>query len=144
MFSVGHASKCVLNPKNFGSVQRISSPQQSQPMDLQGVLKSDQSQTKVIYSTIFSYRDGIVVDRDALNAVRAGAKLFPVGVLRVRGRFSAGDQINIFNHQGLKIGECKAVYSSYDIRRIKGKHSREIIQILGINRGESVISNIQL
>lgn len=69
---------------------------------------------------------GIVVDGVALDAVRRGANLLPVGVASVKGDFGSGDRVRLYDTSGRVVGTASSVYSAQELRRIMGRHSREI------------------
>jgi len=85
----------------------------------------------------------ILVDAGAADALRGkGASLLPGGVLGAEGDFRRGDMVEI--RQRLDSGEiCLArgvsQYSASDIRRLAGRHSRDIESVLGYNYGGNVI-----
>lgn len=143
----GHASNCLLNPSNIGLTGKVQWGQQSQPVGVQKILKANKPIRvgRVIkkQDRVQSGPHGIVVDLGAINAVRSGAELYPVGILQVRGEFSINQRISMYNHHGQKIADCTALYSSSEIKRIMGKQSKEIKRFLGISRGDSVVSDVQ-
>lgn len=86
---------------------------------------------------------GIRVDAGAAQALgRRGASLLPGGVVAVEGEFGRGDLVEI-----RLVGDASArvlarglvQYNSADLRRIVGRHSREIESILGYRYGEAVV-----
>jgi glutamate 5-kinase len=85
----------------------------------------------------------ILVDAGAADALRGkGASLLPGGVVGAEGDFRRGDMVEI--RQRLENGEvCLArgvsQYSASDIRRVAGRHSRDIESVLGYNYGGNVI-----
>ena len=82
----------------------------------------------------------IVVDAGAAAALtRRGSSLLPIGVVAVRGDFDRGDTIGVYNPSGREIARGLTNYSADDVRRIQGRHSREIESILGYEYGEEVI-----
>lgn len=86
---------------------------------------------------------GVRVDLGAAQALGArGASLLPGGVVAVEGEFGRGDLIEV-RLDGDAGGRVRArglvQYSSTDLRRIVGCHSRKIESILGYRYGEAVI-----
>ena len=73
----------------------------------------------------------ITIDDGALEALHTGKSLLPIGVLSIEGDFLRGDPVEIRNIKGLKIAMGLSAYNKDDASRIKGKHSREIPEILG-------------
>lgn len=82
---------------------------------------------------------GVILDSGALKAIQQGANLLPIGIVSVVGRFKRGSQIHILDSNGIPVAKGVSVYSSREIERIKGCHSRLIETILGTYRGPSVV-----
>ncbi|WP_206355543.1 glutamate 5-kinase [Vibrio maerlii] len=82
----------------------------------------------------------IVIDDGATNAViNKGSSLLAKGVVRVSGEFSRGGVIRVLNAQGKLIARGISSYSSQDLAKISGKHSKDITDILGYDYGSEVI-----
>jgi glutamate 5-kinase len=83
------------------------------------------------------------VDAGAAQALGTrGASLLPGGVTTVEGEFGRGDLIEVLfaTDEGTRVLARGLVqYNSTDLRRIVGRHSRDIESILGFRYGESVI-----
>ncbi|MCI4567350.1 glutamate 5-kinase [Lysobacter sp. CFH 32150] len=86
---------------------------------------------------------GVRVDAGAAQALDTrGASLLPGGVVAVEGEFGRGDlvEIRLAGDAGARVLARGLVqYNSADLRRIVGRHSREIESILGYRYGEAVI-----
>lgn len=86
---------------------------------------------------------GVRVDAGAAQALGArGASLLPGGVVEVEGEFGRGDlvEIRLVGDTGTRVLARGLVqYNSADLRRIAGRHSRDIESILGYRYGEAVI-----
>ncbi|WP_460710622.1 glutamate 5-kinase [Lysobacter terrae] len=86
---------------------------------------------------------GVRVDAGAAQALDArGASLLPGGVTAVEGEFGRGDLIEVRlagDASGTVLARGLAQYNSADLRRIAGRHSRDIESILGYRYGEAVI-----
>ncbi|KAB7764914.1 glutamate 5-kinase [Xanthomonas maliensis] len=85
----------------------------------------------------------ILIDDGAAAALTGkGASLLPGGVAGALGDFRRGDMVEI-RHGGSDGAPCVArgvsQYSAVDIRRIAGRHSREIASVLGYSYGENVV-----
>jgi glutamate 5-kinase len=84
----------------------------------------------------------ILIDAGAARALREkGASLLPGGVLGAEGDFRRGDMIEVRVREDGERSLARGVaqYSALDIRRIAGRHSRDIESLLGYNYGENVI-----
>jgi glutamate 5-kinase len=74
----------------------------------------------------------VVLDAGAERAlVAAGRSLLPVGVLKVEGEFMRGDVIACKNAAGANLARGIVNYASAEARRIAGRASADIEQILG-------------
>lgn len=81
----------------------------------------------------------IRIDQGAVNALRAGGSLLPVGVKEVKGTFERGDIVRVSDAKGKDCAVGLVDYSSEEINRIKGKKSSDIEQILGYAYNDEVI-----
>jgi glutamate 5-kinase len=74
----------------------------------------------------------LVVDDGARTAlVERGKSLLPSGVVEVSGEFDAGEVVTVADRAGAPIARGLVNYSSADARRIAGKKSADIAQVLG-------------
>ncbi len=83
-------------------------------------------------------RGELEVDEGALAALRAGRSLLPKGVTGVTGSFAFGDAVAV-THAGTRIGQGLCNYSSEALFKIKGRHTREIAEVLGYKDYDEVI-----
>ncbi|MDF2818673.1 MAG: glutamate 5-kinase [Stenotrophomonas rhizophila] len=85
----------------------------------------------------------IIVDQGAAAALRdKGASLLPGGVTAAEGDFRRGDmvQVRLRTDSGeMTLARGVSQYSASDIRRVAGRHSRDIESVLGYNYGGNVI-----
>ncbi|RDZ28035.1 glutamate 5-kinase [Lysobacter silvisoli] len=83
------------------------------------------------------------IDAGAVAALRArGASLLPGGVVAVDGEFRRGDVLELRAHDdpaAPPLARGLAQYNAAEIRRIAGRHSREIEALLGFRYGEEVV-----
>ena len=80
----------------------------------------------------------VVVDDGAVAALSNGKSLLPAGVLDVSGDFERGDPVDVRTADGRFVGRGLTAYSVDDVRRIKGRQSDEIEELLGY-RGRSEV-----
>ena len=80
----------------------------------------------------------LCVDDGAVNALRNGKSLLPVGVVEVIGNFRRGDVVNIIGPSGEELGRGLAEYSDSEAGRLAGCQSEQIEEKLGY-RGRSVM-----
>jgi glutamate 5-kinase len=81
----------------------------------------------------------LTVDKGAAGALKGGKSLLPAGVVAVEGDFDRGDAVLIRDEAGNTLGKGIIAYGSEDARRIRGKQSQEIEQILGFKRRDVLI-----
>jgi glutamate 5-kinase len=85
----------------------------------------------------------IVVDGGAARALlERGGSLLPGGVLAAEGDFARGDMVEIHHRdeQGSRpVARGIAQYAAVDVRRIAGRHTRDIEGLLGYSYGENII-----
>jgi glutamate 5-kinase len=78
-------------------------------------------------------RGRLVLDDGAIKALRAeGKSLLPIGVRSVQGRFEPGDVVACVDKNGHECARGLVNYSSSDARRIVGKPTSSLAEILGI------------
>lgn len=74
----------------------------------------------------------IVVDDGACRALaERGKSLLPSGIVEVKGTFGRGESVRVLAPDGAEIGRGLVTYSADDLRRIAGRHSSDIEDILG-------------
>jgi glutamate 5-kinase len=73
----------------------------------------------------------VTVDAGAEGALKSGKSLLPAGVRAVSGDFHRGDTVSIVGAEGREIARGLVGYDVEDARRICGRKSNEIEQILG-------------
>jgi glutamate 5-kinase len=83
----------------------------------------------------------IVVDAGAARALRSrGASLLPAGVIDVAGSFRAGDAVEVFEGEGgSAFAKGIAQYDAIELKRIAGRPSAGIAQVLGYAGPETAI-----
>lgn len=84
-------------------------------------------------------RGRLVIDAGAGKALANGSSLLPVGVVRVEGEFERGDAITVVDDRAHEIARGLAAYSSGDARKISGRHSDEIEDLLGYAGRDEII-----
>jgi glutamate 5-kinase len=121
----GHVFDDLLDGKVTGTLfSAHRSPKKARRLWLQHTLKT---------------RGHIEVDIGAQNALEQhGASLLPSGVIQVRGRFEAGDAVEICV-KGKSFAKGLALYNAQDLNLIMGHNSHEISSVLGFNSGEVVV-----
>ncbi|MGR5340122.1 glutamate 5-kinase [Vibrio astriarenae] len=82
----------------------------------------------------------IIVDDGAVKALsNTGSSLLAKGVMSIKGGFSRGDVARVTDAKGALIAKGIVSYSSEDLARLIGQHSKDFISILGYDYGAEVI-----
>jgi len=82
----------------------------------------------------------IRVDAGAAKALASGrVSLLPGGVLGADGEFHRGDLVEIVAADGTAIARGLSQYGAAEVRRLAGRHSREIGDVLGYSYGDEVV-----
>ena len=81
----------------------------------------------------------IIIDSGAAKAIHNGKSLLPAGIKKINGYFKKGDHILIKDQNNVELGRGLTSFSSLEIEKIKGTHSREIKNILGYSGREEVV-----
>ena len=81
----------------------------------------------------------IIIDNGASSAISKRASLLPSGVIKVIGNFLKGDIVSIENEKGLKIGKGISYYDSSEIKKIMGKKTSDLKNILGYHGRNEII-----
>lgn len=82
----------------------------------------------------------ITVDSGAKDAlVKYGKSLLPSGVIGISGNFDVGNTVSIVDSAGTEIGRGLVNFSSFELEKIKGRHTADIEKILGHRDYDEVI-----
>lgn len=82
----------------------------------------------------------LMIDDGAVNAVLAkGSSLLAKGVVALSGEFARGDVVRITDQAGKLIARGISAYSSVDMDKIRGTHSKDIHSVLGYDYGSEVV-----
>ncbi|MCY9804762.1 glutamate 5-kinase [Vibrio scophthalmi] len=82
----------------------------------------------------------LVIDDGAINAVLAkGSSLLAKGVVSLSGEFARGDVVRVTDQAGKLIARGISAYSSADMAKIRGTHSKDIHSVLGYDYGSEVV-----
>jgi glutamate 5-kinase len=84
------------------------------------------------------------IDQGAVQALRDGSSLLPVGVATVAGNFRRGDVIALKDRAGTEIGRGLAEYSSDDAVRLVGIRSDQIEKVLGYRERATMVHRDEL
>jgi len=82
----------------------------------------------------------IRIDAGAAKALSGGrVSLLPGGVLGADGEFHRGDLVEIVDVDGAAVARGLSQYGAAEVRRLAGRHSREIDGVLGYSYGDEVM-----
>jgi glutamate 5-kinase len=86
----------------------------------------------------------IQIDAGAVQALRSGSSLLPIGVISVNGKFDRGDIVQIIQEDEKPVGIGLVSYDSDDVKKISQHRSEEIDTIIGFNFGDEVVHRSNL
>ena len=81
----------------------------------------------------------LVVDDGAVHALRRRASLLPRGVVGVQGNFRRGDLVAVLDARGVEHARGIVRFDDREVERIRGLHTREVKQKLGVEHGHVVM-----
>ncbi len=84
----------------------------------------------------------IRVDSGAAQALRGGKSLLPGGIVGVDGEFARGDIVDIASGDApvvQSVARGLAQYNAGEVRRLAGRHTRDIENILGFSYGDTIV-----
>lgn len=82
----------------------------------------------------------IRVDQGAAQVLTEGlVSLLPGGIVDADGEFHRGDVVEIVDADGMAIARGLCQYDATEVRRVAGRHSREIGAVLGYSYGDEVV-----
>jgi len=87
-----------------------------------------------------STKGKLVVDSGAALALKKQKRsLLAAGIIQVEGKFERGDIVNLYDAEGARLGCGITNYSSADLAKIKGMHSKKITAALGHDYGSEIV-----
>lgn len=103
-----------------------------------------ESRKRYMLAGMKTSRSTITIDRGAVEALRKGNSLLPIGVLSVKGRFDRGDIVQMVQEDQRQIAIGLVNYDADDVKNICKHQSEEIENILGYNFGDEVVHRSNL
>lgn len=86
-----------------------------------------------------SPKGAVIIDDGAFAALQKGTSLLPIGIKSITGTFQRGDVIEVRTAAGDKVAMGLSAYSSENSKKLIGKNSAEIPEILGYIGREEII-----
>ncbi len=93
---------------------------------------------------VLEVRGELQIDDGAVQALRDGGSLLPVGVATVSGDFRRGDVLTLKNKAGDNVGRGMAEYSADEARRLVGVRSDKIASVLGYGGRATMVHRDEL
>ena len=93
---------------------------------------------------VLEVRGELHIDDGAVQALREGGSLLPVGLVSVSGDFSRGDVVTLTDAAGNDIGRGLAEYSNVEAQRLLGIRSEKIESILGYGGRATMVHRNEL
>ena len=85
-------------------------------------------------------KGSVILDDGAVRAVREGNKsLLPSGIVSVEGTFEVGDSVYCVTGKGKRIAKGLINYSSGDLKKIMGRKTGDIEELLGFKYSDEAI-----
>ena len=84
-------------------------------------------------------KGAVIIDEGAVKAISNGKSLLPAGIKKINGSFEKGDHILVKDQSNTECARGLTSFSSIEIEKIKGSHSKEIKNILGYSSREEII-----
>ena len=84
----------------------------------------------------------IRIDAGAARALLGGKSLLPGGIVGVDGEFARGDIVELAcveNGHARPVARGLTQYNSGEVRRLAGRHTRDIESILGFSYGDTIV-----
>jgi len=93
--------------------------------------QTDPQAARKLWISAMKPKGTITLDDGAVAAMGRGKSLLPAGVTQISGSFGRGDLVALLAADGTRLGQGLARYTSAEARQIMGRHSRDIVKILG-------------
>ena len=104
------------------------------------VPKVDRADGHKRYILAQSVEGTLNLDDGAANAIVGGGKsLLPSGITNVVGKFTPGDVVSLKNGGDTGIARGLTTYDAMDMRRIAGRQSSDITELLGYHGGDEAV-----
>ena len=84
-------------------------------------------------------KGAVIIDDGAKKALKSGKSLLAAGIKKVLGKFNKGDHIKILDKKNNECARGLASFTSDEVIKIMGHHSKEIEKLLGYVTKSEVI-----
>tara|TARA_B100000902_G_C27209687_1_gene863651 strand:- start:372 stop:1295 length:924 start_codon:yes stop_codon:yes gene_type:complete len=81
----------------------------------------------------------IFIDEGAKKALKNGKSLLAAGIKKINGKFDKGDHIKILDKSNKECARGLCSFSSIEVKKILGHHSKDIEKILGYTTKSEVV-----
>ncbi|MFN3740179.1 MAG: glutamate 5-kinase [Thermodesulfovibrionales bacterium] len=128
----------IINGKKEGLVKKILQGDEIGTIIMPGEEKLSSRKGWIAFGS--RAKGSLTIDDGAVQAIKdMGKSLLPSGIVNVQGNFNIGDAVYCVDRKGIKIAKGLTNYSSSEIKKIKGKKSTEIEEILGYKYSDEII-----
>lgn len=111
---------------------------------ISAIISKIESRKRYLIAGMKTSRSAIIMDPGAVEALRKGNSLLPIGIISTKGRFDRGDIVQMLQEDLKPIAIGLVNYDSEDVKNICRHRSEEIETILGYNFGDEVIHRSNL
>ena len=84
-------------------------------------------------------KGAIIIDDGAKKALKLGKSLLAAGIKKVSGKFNKGDHIKVLDRKNNECARGLSSFTSDEVKKIMGHHSKEIEKLLGYVSESEVI-----
>lgn len=128
----------ILSGKRSGILESVLCGEGGGTYFVPGTGRLSQRKGWIAYS--IRTKGSIIIDEGAVKAIgEMNRSLLPSGIVSVEGSFEVGDAVYCEDGGGRRVAKGLTNYSSADLRRIKGKKTSEIEEILGYRYSDEAI-----
>ncbi|MCX7793494.1 MAG: glutamate 5-kinase [Thermodesulfovibrionales bacterium] len=128
----------IINGKKEGLIKKILNGEELGTTILPGEERLTSRKGWIAFGT--RAKGSLTIDDGAVIAIKEqGKSLLPSGIINVHGNFQTGDAVYCVDRSGVRIAKGLTNYSSSEIKKIRGRKSQEIEEILGYKYSDEVI-----
>ncbi|MDC1155492.1 glutamate 5-kinase [Candidatus Pelagibacter sp.] len=84
-------------------------------------------------------KGSVIIDDGAKKALKAGKSLLAAGIIKILGKFNKGDHIKVLDKRNIECARGLSSFTSDEVVKIMGHHSKEIEKLLGYITKSEVI-----
>ena len=127
----------IANGSEPGIVKRVFSDEQIGTIFLPST-NLNEKRRWIAYATSLS--GSIVINQGAFDALKKNASLLPIGIVKVINDFEKDDVVSILLEDGEEVARGMVNYSAKDCKKLIGKHSDDIKELIGHKNYDAIIT----